>query len=86
MARHIDADALKDALEMDGFKSPYVARMIDACPTVGDAKHGDWIMVSSDGTFGVCKACNRSDHIDPLATHCRYCGAKMDGKADANDA
>lgn len=29
--------------------------------------------------FGVCKNCNRMDAIDPISTHCRYCGAKMKG-------
>ena len=32
--RTIDADALKEAFEMDGYLSPYTKRMIDACPTV----------------------------------------------------
>lgn len=27
--------------------------------------------------IGVCSNCKRLDHIDPLATHCRYCGADM---------
>ena len=26
---------------------------------------------------GICSNCNRLDHIDPLATHCRYCGANL---------
>lgn len=26
---------------------------------------------------GICSNCNRLDHIDPLATHCRYCGADL---------
>lgn len=25
----------------------------------------------------ICSNCNRQDHIDPLATHCRYCGAEI---------
>lgn len=54
--------------------------VIERAPTLDWAPvaHGKWIMVSPDGTSGVCSACNRSDHIDPLATHCRYCGALMD--------
>lgn len=32
--RLINADTLKGAFEMDGYKSPYVERFIDACPTV----------------------------------------------------
>lgn len=39
--RTIDADVLKEAFEVDGYKSPYIARMIDACPTVGE-----WISVN----------------------------------------
>ena len=38
--RTIDADALKRAFEMDGYLSPYMRKMIDACPTVGE-----WISV-----------------------------------------
>lgn len=26
---------------------------------------------------GICSNCKRLDHIDPLATHCRYCGAEI---------
>ena len=40
MGRTIDADLLKAAFEMDGYKSPYIERMIDSCPTVGE-----WISV-----------------------------------------
>lgn len=32
--RQIDADALKIGLEYDGQLSPYLGKMIDACPTV----------------------------------------------------
>lgn len=34
MGRTIDADVLKAAFETDGYLSPYMQRMIDACPTV----------------------------------------------------
>lgn len=40
MSRFIDADVLKAAFETDGYLSPYMQRMIDACPTVGG-----WISV-----------------------------------------
>ena len=30
--------------------------------------------------IGICSNCKRLDHIDPLATHCRYCGAEMSEK------
>lgn len=39
--RTIDADVLKAAFETDGYLSPYMQRMIDACPTVGE-----WISVN----------------------------------------
>lgn len=48
---------------------------VDAVPVV----HARWILVQNGS--GVCSACNRNDHIDPLAAYCRYCGAKMDGEA-----
>lgn len=28
---------------------------------------------------GCCSNCNRLDGIDNLATHCRYCGARLSG-------
>ena len=33
-----------------------------------------WILKDNKGN-GTCSHCNRQDSIDPLATHCRYCGA-----------
>ncbi len=33
-----------------------------------------WILKDDKGN-GVCSNCHRQDAIDPLATHCRYCGA-----------
>lgn len=41
MGRTIDADVLQAAFEMDGYKSPYVAKMISSCPTVNAL--GEWI-------------------------------------------
>lgn len=41
--RTIDADVLKAAFEFDDCKSPYIARMIDACPTVN--AQAEWISV-----------------------------------------
>ena len=46
----------------------------DVAPVV----HGKWIGVRNGK--GICSHCNRLDSIDTLATHCRYCGAKMDGE------
>ena len=39
--------------------------------------HAKWTNVQ--GGKGCCSNCNRLDSVDNLATHCRYCGAKMDG-------
>lgn len=43
--------------------------------------HGRWENVQNGK--GCCSNCHRLDSIDSLATHCRYCGAKMDG--DGNE-
>ena len=45
----------------------------DVAPIV----RGQWIGIH-DG-WGCCSNCRRMDAIDPAATHCRYCGAKMGG-------
>ena len=36
-----------------------------------------WILRDDAKGTGVCSVCHRQDHIDPLATHCRYCGARI---------
>lgn len=38
-------------------------------------KEAHWVAV--DNGHGVCSNCNRQDSIDNMATHCRYCGARM---------
>ena len=40
-------------------------------------KTAKWIAKDDKGN-GVCSMCNRQDKIDPLATHCRYCGSRME--------
>ena len=40
--------------------------------------HAKWESVQNGK--GCCSNCHRLDSIDDLATHCRYCGAKMDGE------
>lgn len=45
----------------------------DVAPVV----HGRWILVDTGKGIGVCSNCNRQDRIDHLATHCRFCGARM---------
>lgn len=49
------------------------APTIEATPVV----HGRWEAVH-DG-WGRCSNCHRMDSIHENATHCRFCGAKMDG-------
>lgn len=46
---------------------------IEATPVV----HGRWEAVH-DG-WGRCPNCHRMDSIHEKATHCRFCGTKMDG-------
>ena len=56
-----------------------IEEVLNACSTMDAAPvvHGRWINVR-DG-WGVCSNCRRVDEIHKLATHCRFCGAKMDG-------
>lgn len=42
---------------------------------VSEVPEATWTLVSNGS--GVCSNCNRQDHIDALATNCRYCGAKI---------
>ena len=52
--------------------------IVDA-PTVDavEVVHARWENVQNGK--GCCSNCHRLDSIDNLATHCRYCGARMDG-------
>lgn len=50
------------------------APTIDAVPV----KHGKWVNVQNGK--GCCSECHRLDAIDPIATHCRYCGTRMGGE------
>lgn len=43
-------------------------------------KEAHWVAVQNG--IGVCSNCNRQDSIDNMATHCRYCGARMKGEHD----
>lgn len=60
MSRMIDADVLKAAFETDGYLSPYMQRMIDACPTVGE-----WISAKDrlPDFDGAVLACTRYGEI-----------------------
>ena len=91
--KYIDADVLIDLLyefepenwtnsdkELQAVNDFELFRsLIKAEPAadVEEVKHGEWMCKDEKGS-GICSNCNRQDHIDPLATHCRYCGAKMD--------
>lgn len=60
--------------------------LINEAPTadVVEVRHGEWILKDSYGN-GICSVCNRLDRIDSLATHCRYCGAKMREERKENE-
>lgn len=84
----INADILKGAFEMDGYKSPYVERLIDACPTVDAVPllHARWIDCYPDNevikkTVFECSKCHESVFVNftAYARFCPACGAKMDG-------
>ena len=90
--RTIDADVLKNAFETDGYLSPYMQRMIDACPTVEVVKGGVWIdeiepnaVTASGREVHVfrCSACDftwaNKTAVLHYFKHCPNCGAKMDG-------
>lgn len=83
--RTIDADALKAAFEMDGYLSPYMERMIDACPTVDAVKHGEW--GEYEAPFGFpslngfpCSVCGMHQTDIRGLDFCPNCGAKMEGE------
>lgn len=44
---------------------------------VAPVRRGRWVNIQNGN--GCCSECHRLDAIDPIATHCRYCGARMDG-------
>ena len=56
-----------------------VIQAVDDTDTVYDVEavvHAKWQHVQNGK--GLCSNCNRLDRIDNLATHCRYCGAKIE--------
>ena len=68
-------DALKQCIEEEIKHIPAA----DVRPVV----RAVWL-AEKDGV-GICSNCKRLDHIDPLATHCRYCGADMRKKGGRED-
>lgn len=59
-----------------GFYSPD-----ESCPVFNSQKQKEnqafWIGYNAESKTAICSKCYRSDHVDPLATHCRYCGASI---------
>lgn len=89
--RLINSDALKRWLETNkanvntldyNAKATYAEciKMVENMETIEaePVRHGKWLMITDGKHCGVCSVCFRQDYIDPIATHCRYCGAKMD--------
>ena len=82
--RLIDANALIEEMKecaitrQDLYCNGYAQTFIENAPTVDavEVVHARWENVQNGK--GCCSNCNRLDSIDNLATHCRYCGAKMD--------
>lgn len=73
----------------DNCKAHILSNYTNFCPACGadmrecgtnvdvPVAHAKWVLVQNGK--GCCSNCNRLDYIDNLATHCRYCGAIMDG-------
>lgn len=61
------------------FNRPRIAGFADYLIANGVViqKQGEWILVDKKKGTGVCSNCHRLEHIDPLGSYCRYCGAKM---------
>lgn len=88
--RLIDANALEKDMRAYADNKAYCGHVelangilkavgrIDEAPTVDavEVVHAKWESVQNGK--GCCSNCHRLDSIDSLATHCRYCGAKMD--------
>lgn len=75
---YIDREKAKRTLVQDYAYA--AASLLDEVPKadVAPVVHGRWILVDTEKRTGVCSNCNRQDRIDHLATHCRFCGARMD--------
>lgn len=88
--RPIDADALKEKIEIDNFDSPMmnpvmtmtkVLEYIDEAPTIEpDRPHGEWIVDKIFGTVK-CPKCSceivPNDMLNGEANFCPNCGADM---------
>lgn len=83
MDEYIDREAAIESIMREPTEAHYpswYAEKIKAIPAtdVAPVVHGRWILVDTEKGIGVCSNCNRQDRIDHLATHCRFCGARMD--------
>lgn len=83
MAEYIEREAAIESIMSeppDAHYPNWYADKIKAIPAadVAPVVHGLWILVNTEKGIGVCSNCNRQDRIDHLATHCRFCGARMD--------
>lgn len=84
--RLIDANRALEIVRDQGHEHPnayhltnYATLILREAPTVDAVEviHAKWENVQKGK--GCCSNCHRLDSVDSLATHCRYCGAKMDG-------
>lgn len=84
--RLIDANRALEIVRDQGHEHPnayhltnYATLILREAPTVDAVEviHAKWENVQKGK--GCCSNCHRLDSVDILATHCRYCGAKMDG-------
>ena len=67
----IMGDILRGYCEVDG--TPTFSNTLSDCCV----KDVTWILKDETNGTGVCSNCHRQDHIDPLASYCRYCGSKI---------
>lgn len=94
---YIERGALFDTLNEAGVPTdPTVNYFIMHAPTadVVEVRHGYWERIVDGGIgncFGycsICKAIHKADNPSELKyvyRHCRWCGAKMDGKGESRD-
>ena len=83
MKKYIDAvEAAEVIAERTGLPLSELVDVFAEIPAadVAEVVHGKWELVDHVFATGICSNCHRQDNIDALATHCRYCGARMDGK------
>ena len=98
MSRYIDADALKkrvSELIIPDWTRTLIRSWLDSAPTVDAVPvHGEWlsewegleitVRCSVCGEMALIKEGGSHDHA--YSHYCPNCGAKMDGKENANDA